>query len=128
MNSTRVFDRQNTSSQRRRRTRTELRRRARRFLQRGFEQLESRAILAVTFNFTFAKNTPGIGFDNSNSALVSTRTAALTAAAQQFGRWFTQNATLTVEVQDYNTSPLGSDGAPATLGDCTASQTPANPR
>lgn len=81
-------------------------------VQRGFEFLEPRAMMALTFQFNFVKNEAGVGFDNPDTELVATRTAALNAAAATFGSWFTQTATLTIDVQDFHDGPLDSDGAP----------------
>ncbi len=58
------------------------------------------------------KNTPGVGFDNPNTNLVATRTAALNAAAATFGSWFTQTATINVNVSDFNSGPLDSNAFP----------------
>ena len=74
------------------------------------EQLESRAMLALTFQFNYARNEPNVGFANPDTTLVATRTAALAAAASTFGSWFNQTATIQIDVQDFHQGPLDSDG------------------
>ena len=74
------------------------------------EQLESRAMLALTFQFNYVRNEPNVGFANPDTTLVATRTAALAAAASTFGSWFNQTATIQIDVQDFHQGPLDSDG------------------
>jgi hypothetical protein len=68
------------------------------------EKLESRELMAIDFDFTYAGSVSGapadVGFNDSNLTLRNARRDAFEATARALGSWFDHDATLKITVLD----------------------------